>query len=394
MLRASKFYMTLVTSIIFVTTISFTISLSTTFCDHNQFQTSLLRSLECWNEYSNAEVKSLSQNRTEELILPGCEDIEKVTSCFVDNIGTCFAQEQNADAILLITFAFSNYVNETRCDRNAGVVKSIIENNFKNMIMKYLEYAKNEEFISSIFTLDHNCTLDELEDSLLPEQICLTRLPLMVQKYIKRINSSLVNMNVTINSSHSLVVKSSNPREQTTIQLKSPAQTVKTNSMLNATSSNASTKYLKRIDFQSFGFTKSSNNTNNQTFNDIESSVITKILNAVENQSFPLCKAIDDTLHCIRPNDCVSMRETNLFKKVLFKIYKIGMEHGTLLIEQLGGLEEFYEALGFKNDSKLQVDPIIPALLQLTSEDFKVDLAKYFQYIASYIALANHFMQS
>ena len=108
--------------------------------------------------------------------------------------------------------------------------------------------------------------------------------------------------------------------------------------------------------------------------NNNKSSVLIRISNMLENQSFPLCKAIDDTLHCIRPSDCVSMREINLFKKVIFKIYKIGMDHGKLLVDKLGGVEEFYGALGVRNFSKVEAQPIVPAIIQLSLNDFKVKI--------------------
>lgn len=361
------------------------VSLSTTFCDHSQFQSNLIESLECWNEYSNSEVESLFSNSTEEEIVPGCETVEKVTSCFVDNVGTCFSQEQNADGILLMNFAFSNYGNETRCERNGGVVRSIIENNIKSMFRKYLAYAKNEKFISSIFTLDSNCTLDDIAQSLLPDQICLTRLPLMVQNHIKRINGTLNNAKDTIrqglqNKSRALANISSSLQLQAGFHHNTSEQRNTRTTAIYKILTNSSVITEEPTNVTSFTTPRISSATENPKFDLINTttvksndlSVFTKTFNVLENQSFPLCKAIDDTLHCIRPNDCVSTREINLLKKVIFKIYKIGMEHGTLLMDKLGGIEQFYRALGLNNKSALEIQPIVPAIIQLSSIDFKV----------------------
>lgn len=362
-------------------------SLSTAFCDHRQFEGYLLKSLECWNDYSNNEVKTLFSNDTEEEIVPGCETVEKVTSCFVDNVGACFAQEQNADGILLINFAFSNYGNDTRCERNGGVVRTIIEDNVKNMFMKYLTYTKNEEVISSIFTLDSKCTLDEILVSLHPEQICLTRLPLMVQTRVESINNTLENAKETIkneigNNSHASANNSDSFQGQSLIYVNTSGIKNTTTTKMSTIWSNLSSSTKEQGNGQSIASSSTSSGTDNGNFdqkqttvvNNNKSSVLIRISNMLENQSFPLCKAIDDTLHCIRPSDCVSMREINLFKKVIFKIYKIGMDHGKLLVDKLGGVEEFYGALGIRNFSKVEAQPIVPAIIQLSLNDFKVKI--------------------
>ena len=159
------------------------LGMNTTICNNDQIQDKLMKSLDCWKDTLSDEVELIVNSLTtwkDGIKLNtsvDCDVIEKLVSCFTDNIGQCIEAEKKTEAITLLDYGI-RVANFTNCQRITGAetnqtkYDAIITKNYEDEIPTEQEIM---EYLRPMVTLDRNCSLEQLRTSFEEKQMCLSK---------------------------------------------------------------------------------------------------------------------------------------------------------------------------------------------------------------------------
>ena len=286
-------------------------ALQTPYCNHHRFESRLMKTLSCL-ENANREIGLGSERNI------GCDDIDKVHSCTIDNIGTCFNEDIKNDLATILEMAkmeiagngslIKKHLNpmsdiNLTCERFTGPDKARVMNNAMALVQKYSQNLRNPKFLDSIITLDNKCSFEDLIDSFgeLPQSPCVERNLMDVLLIFKEVT-----------------------------------------------------------EIKNLGLNQRSNN-----FGNLQS-------------PSSLCKEINEILNCVKPNECFSAQEVQLVKKLVLTMYKMLLKSVIKITDKSGGIDKVIDSLSMNPDIKTLYQQagidgnILKRMYELVLNDFEV----------------------